>query len=327
MNLIKNYSKLFLLACLIVFFLLSCSQGQEEEKKESITVSEKTKLRISTFLTAIDYAPYVIAKKKGWFNSELEKLNVEVEHLDPFQSPPPINEALATKQIEAVFTAEVPTIIGKAAGIDVVIPWISATLNSEIITPINSKVKSLNDLIGKPVACLAGTAPHYGFVKNLKKNNINVNDIEFIDMFPPDAKAAFETGQIMAWAIWPPFVEMELIAGKGRVIENVISPVQVVLAMRGDFVSKYPKITNALINILQKSKRWILSNQDESIDIMSKELNLPIEVVRLAWPKIIWDVSVSNEEIIKDIQEKADFIHEIGFIKRGVNVKEELFVK
>lgn len=327
MKSVKKNSLLFLIALLIAFFLTSCSQGQKEAKEETKVVNEKTKLRISTFLTAIDYAPYVIAKKKGWFNSELKKLNVEVEHLDPFQSPPPINEALATKQIEAVFTAEVPTIIGKAAGIDVVIPWISATLNSEIITPIDSNVITLKDLIGKSVAGLAGTAPHYGLVKNLRKNNININDIDFLDMFPPDAKAAFETNQVMAWAIWPPFVEMELLAGKGRVIENVISPVQVVLAMRGDFVSKHPEITDKFINILQKSKSWILLNEEEAMDIMSKELDLPIDVVKLAWPKIIWDVSANDEDVIKDIQEKADFVKEIGFIKRAVNVKAELFLK
>jgi ABC-type nitrate/sulfonate/bicarbonate transport system substrate-binding protein len=73
-------------------------------------------LKIGSFFIAIDYAPYLIAKSKGMF----EKIGgATTVQYTTFQSLPPVNEAMATQQVDAVFEAEPPALIGRAAGIDV----------------------------------------------------------------------------------------------------------------------------------------------------------------------------------------------------------------
>ena len=133
-----------------------------------------------------------------------------------FQSLPPVNEAMATQQVDAVFEAEPPALIGRAAGIDVKIVGISCSLVQEILVPQKSKAQSVADLKGAKIAVLAGTSSHYGVLKLLKEAGLGPDSVEIIDMVPPDAKSAFETGQVDAWAVWPPFVEQEEMAGTGQ---------------------------------------------------------------------------------------------------------------
>ena len=47
------------------------------------------------------------------------------------------------------------------------------------------------------------------FLKLLKEQGIGESDVEIVDMTPLDAKIAFETGKVDAWAVWPPFVEQQ----------------------------------------------------------------------------------------------------------------------
>ena len=46
-------------------------------------------------------------------------------------------------------------------------------------------------------------------------------------------------------------------------------------------------------------------------------------VVQRAWPRHDWAAQI-DEEVINDIQAKADFVLENGFIKSPVNVRADL---
>ena len=92
---------------------------------------------MATFFNAVDYGPYIIAKKKGMFDQALKEKGITVEY-SQFQDLPALNEAFATNKMDIVFEAEPPAIIGKAAGIDIKIRDISCTLNQEIVVRSDS---------------------------------------------------------------------------------------------------------------------------------------------------------------------------------------------
>ena len=289
----------------------------------SETTATKLKIiNVGSFLEAIDYGPYLVAKNKGWFEEEFKKEGITVKY-STFQTLPPINESFATGRVDVVFEAETPAVIGKAAGIDLRIVALSASLMQEIVTPTNSKIKELEDLKGKKIAVLAGTGSHYGLLKVLKKVGIKSSDVSIIDMFPPAAKNAFETGQVDAWAVWPPFVEQEVISKKGRIIPKGSAAIQSVMVVRGEFIKKYPMIVHKLVKVLQRAKKWTKENPEEAQKIIAEELNIPIEVVKLAWSRHDWAAKI-NDEITNDIQLKANFFYENKFVKKKVEVKNEL---
>lgn len=175
-------------------------------------------VRIGTMGDAVDYAPYMVARSKGWFEERFRKYGVQHVEYTAFQALPALNESLGTRRIDIAFEAEPPAIIGKAGGADLRIVGISCSLNQDILIRSDSTISQISDLRGKKVTVPAGTSSHYNVLSILGAAGLSDADLELIDMSPPDARNAFETGQVDAWAIWPPWVEQQIVTGKGRVL-------------------------------------------------------------------------------------------------------------
>lgn len=280
------------------------------------------RVRFGSFSSAVDYGPYIVAKNKGWFDESLKSKNIKTEYVQ-FQSLPPINESFATDRVDVVFEAEPPAIVGRAAGIDVDIIGISCTLVQEILVPAKSSVNSIADLKGKKIAVLGGTSSHYGLLKILSDAGLKNSDIEVVDMIPPDAKNAFQTGRVDAWAVWPPWIEQEEIAGTGRVLPRGSAAIHSIMAVRGSFAKQNPEITRELVAVLNRSKQWITENPVEAQEIIARELNVSVEVVKRSWDRHDWKAQI-NDDIISDIQAKSDFLTSNGFIRTSVNVRNDM---
>ena len=236
----------------IILLIVGCS------KKPAVK-----EVHFGSFSKAVDYAPYLIAKDKGWFDESLKEKGITATY-QVFQSLPPINESLATGRVDVIFEAEPPAIIGTAAGIDMKVVALSCTLVQDILVRSDTDINSAMDLKGKKIAVLAGTGSHYGLIKIIKAAGLSASDIEVVDMVPPDAKSAFQTGKVDGWAVWPPWVEQEEIAGTGRVLPRGDAVIQSIMVARGEFAQKYPEITRELVSILQRSKSWTQANPDEA---------------------------------------------------------------
>lgn len=279
-------------------------------------------LRLGSFSTAIDYAPYLIAKAKGWFEEALKPYGAVPEYTT-FQSLPPINESFATDRVDVVFEAEPPAIIGRAAGNDIRIAAISCSLKQEVIVPASSKTAGIKDLKGKKVAVLAGTSSHYGLLKIAKAAGLGAKDLLIVDMVPPDAKSAFETNQVAGWAVWPPWVEQEVVSNKGRVLPGGDAYIHSIMAVRGQMTDKHPEMIRAVVSAIERAKEWIRQSPTEAKEVIAGELKLDIRVVDLAWSKHDWTAQLTST-VMDDIQAKADFLKEQGMIRAPVNVKADL---
>ncbi|MEK6973388.1 MAG: aliphatic sulfonate ABC transporter substrate-binding protein [archaeon] len=305
-----------LISALLVLLLIVMSgcimQSPQKQDNE--------KIGIGSFSRAVDYAPYIIAKNKGWFKDIAKKYGKEIDYAE-FQSLAAINESFATGNIDIVFEAEAPAIIGKAAGMDIAIKGIEVSLVQEILVHKNSEIKEIKDLKGKKIAVLSGTSSHYGVTKILKDNGLSSKYVELIDMNPPDARAAFETDQVDAWAVWPPWVEQQTVSGKGRVIKGGDAFIQSITAVRNEFAQKNPELLKEILAEIEKTKKWIAENEKDAQEIVSKELGISLEVVKEAWPKHNFQAKIGKKEL-EDIQAKADFLLEINLIKNKVNAEE-----
>jgi sulfonate transport system substrate-binding protein len=222
-----------------------------------------------------------------------------------------------------LFEAEPPAIVGKAAGIDVKIVDISCSITLSILVNSSSKVQSVADLKGKKIALLAGTGVHYGVLKVLENNGLAKSDVEIIDMLPPDAKNAFETGKVDAWAIWSPFIDQEILSNNGRELPNSSFQIQSIMVVRNKFLTEFPSDFLTIKRVFDKAQEWMINNPDEAQQIVAKELDLKIEEVRMAWGRHDWKAEISPE-VILDIQNKADFLFSEKFIENKVNVHPDL---
>jgi len=301
--------------CLVFCFWSLALVNSAFSKQSSDSVRT---IRLGTFSRAIDYSPYYVAKSKKWWEDIAKKYGATVEYTE-FQSLPSINEALASGRIDAVFEAEAPAIIGKAAGIDLKIVAPGVDLTQQILVQKDSSIRKISDLKGKKIAVLAGTSAHYGVHHLLEQNGLSPKDVEILDITPPDAKAAFEAKQVDAWGVWPPFPEQELVAGKGRVLSDGKYFIQSIMVMRGEFINEHPALAKDLVHVLRRAQNWIVANKPQAEFIVAKELNLPLVVVQLAYPKHNFHPKFGPAEI-KDLQEKSDFLYQNKFVKNHVDV-------
>ncbi len=314
----QNIVLLFIgLTIIIIISLTFLFNNQRSLNQEEI--------KIGSFSKAIDYAPYLVAKNKGWFDDFAKKYGTTVKYTE-FQSLPPINEAFATNNIDLVFQAEIPAIVGKAVGINLKIVKAGVFLTQEIIVPQNSTIENIKELEGKKIAVLVGTGAHQGLINLLNENGLSSSDVKIIDMVPPDARVAFELGHVDAWAVWPPFPQQQEIEGRGKVLRDSEFFIQSVVVAREKFIEENPQIMKDLLEVVTEAQVWIIENELEAQEIVAEELGLDLEVVVKAWPKHDFN-PIFNEEAKKDIELKANFLYDKGIIKNKVDVENLVEIK
>ena len=304
-----------------VGYLISSSNNRSTP--HSVSGGSVGVVNVGTFSRSISYAPYYVAIRNGWFDEVAKKHNTTIKFTE-FETLPSINEAFATGNIDVIFEAEPPAIIGKAAGIDMKINGIWVADLQEIIVPTNSSIQTVKDLKGKKIGVLAGSSSHYGIGKVLEDNGLSLQDVEIVDMIPPDGKAAFASGSIDAWAIWPPFIEQEEVAGIGRVLPGADVLTLLITVARNDFTKQHPAIARDIVDVFSRAQNWTINNEQATMQIVAEELGLPMEIVERAWPKHDFKPSVGNAEIAY-LQAIADFLYsDLKFIDSKINVQSDL---
>lgn len=280
-------------------------------------------VRIATFSVAIDYAPYYVAMEKGYFAEELAKIGLTPE-FSRFDALPPLNDALRLNQLDAVFEAEPPALIAEATGIDVEIGEISATLTQRIIVRRDSGITSLSDLEGKKIGVLTGTSSHYGILQSLQNAGVSPESVTIVNLPPAEGRAAFRSGQIDAWAIWPPFPEHEQLEGDAIELPASEATIQSLLVLDGDFLAANPEAAAAIDRAVDRAKLDIAANPAEAQQLVARATGEPIEVVRAAWPKHNFAATLDSA-VRQDIGAKARFLYEDNFLARPVDPATALF--
>jgi sulfonate transport system substrate-binding protein len=281
--------------------------------------AEESIVHFGTFSKAVDYAPYLVAKQKHLFDDALKKFNAKATY-EEFQSLPAINEAFASNRLDFVYEAESPCLVGKAAGIDLKIVGVSAFVDVPVLVHKDAHITDLSQLRGKKIAVLAGTSAHYVLLKLLEKANLTKNDVSILNMTPPDAKSAFDSNKIDAWSVWPPFVEQEELSGIGVTLPKASGRILVVMVARGGFVKEKPEITKAVRDVLANARAWVSTHPEEAQKIVTAEWKIPLPVVQRAWARQDWKAGI-DKAALQDIQDKADFLKSVGFVRHNVDAK------
>jgi sulfonate transport system substrate-binding protein len=307
-----------LLALSFAFSSLSCVSNSGTGSAPATTIT------IATFSKALGNSPYHIAKHFHWFEEDPSLKGMKINYTE-FNDRPAISDAFSKGDLQVLFSAEVPSILCRAQGNDTRIVALSANVGQSILVRSDLPIKSVPDLRGKSLAVLQGTSSHYGLLKILKTFNLRESDVDIRYMPPAEAKVAFETDKLDAWAVWAPFVEQQEVSGKGRSVEGGDAIINSVMTMSAPFIKDHEAASRAVVAVIQRAKKWIQDNPDEAQKIMAQELSLDPQVVKKAWGKHNWNAQL-DDAVITDIQEKATFLAEADKTRAGktLNVRSEL---
>lgn len=250
-------------------------------------------LALSLSARAAETGPeqFRIGYQKGSVSMVLAKSHQMLEQRYPgtqikwieFPAGPQMLEALNVGSIDLGSTGDIPPIFAQAAGADLL--YVGAEPPKPkaevILVPKASPLKSVADLKGKKVAFQKGSSSHNLLLRALEKAGLSFNDIQPAFLTPADARAAFQQGDVDAWAIWDPYYSAALLQGNVRVLTDGSD-----LNQTGSFYLATRRFADAngpfieqVLQTFSAADALTRSQRDASIDLLSQAMGLPKPVI------------------------------------------------
>lgn len=271
------------------------------------------------------YGTLVLLKGKGLLEDKLGKLGYEVTWSE-FAAGPQMLEALNAGALDIAQTGEAPPIFAQAAG-----PRLAylafeppAPKGEAILVHGDSTIASVADLKGKKVALNKGSNVHYLLVKALESAGLAYEDVETVFLPPADARPAFETKAVDAWAIWDPFLASAESALGAKVLANAegLAPnYQFYLGDRA-FLEANSDAAKELIAAIAEVGEWVTANPDAAAAELSPSTGIPEEVLKIAIARQSFGVAPITDQVIADQQAVADTFAKLGLLPAPVTVAD-----
>jgi ABC-type nitrate/sulfonate/bicarbonate transport systems, periplasmic components len=197
-----------------------------------------------------------------------------------FQYGPPMIEALASGQVDVIFTSlnPVASYLSKNPG-GLVIIADAGTGKHAVVVPGDSPVKTLADLKGKKVAVSFNSDLHVDVVRSFKDLGIEPGrDVELVNLQPLELAGAFEQRLTDAVDIRVPAL-LKLTGSTGaRVVAEW--PWQFVVAVRKGYLDEHPGVAEKLRKVIADGVWYLASHPDEAAAWWGEQLRLDPALVK-----------------------------------------------
>jgi sulfonate transport system substrate-binding protein len=266
----------------------------------------------------------VLARSRGVFEQKLNPLGYDVEWAE-FSSGPPLLEALNAGAVNFGYTGEPPMIFAQAAGSPIV--YVAATHPSPravaLLKPPGSKLQSVHDLAGKKVAVAQGSSAHYLLVAALAAAGVPYQDVTKVFLQPPNARAAFSSGDVDAWSIWDPYYAGAQAAGAQVLTDGTgLMPNRAFYSSTRDFSKRHPDALQAAIEVINAQESWEAQHVAESAADIAPQIGLPVPILETWFNRQKYGVIKLTPEIFSGQQKIADAFFQLGLIPRHIDVTD-----
>jgi sulfonate transport system substrate-binding protein len=272
---------------------------------------------------------FLLLKNEGSLEKNLTPLGYRVEWKE-FPSGPPLLEALNAGSLDVGHSGDAPLIFAQSAGID--FEYIGASSpapeSAGIVVPNGSTIQTVSELRGKRVAFAKGSSSHFLLARALQEAGLGFNDIKPVYLQPSDARAAFQSGSVDAWAIWDPFYAAAEIDGKARVLRSGegLSAHREFYFARKDFLAAHPEIVTPLLAALRETGERALKDPAATAKFLASRLGISDAIMlksELRKPR--YGAEPMSPESIAEQQQVADTFFQLGLVPKAVRAGDAVF--
>ncbi len=274
------------------------------------------------------YGTLIILRERRVLEQVLQPMGWSVTW-NEFPGGPQLLEALSAGALDFGTTGEAPPVFAQAAGSPLLyVGYEPPSPGGEaILVPKASPLVSVADLKGRTVALNKGSNVHYLLVQALASAGLKPSDIKPAFLAPADARAAFERGNVDAWAIWDPFLSAAQDATGGRVLvdgsgvdgQRLAPNRQFFLATR-DFAQDHPDLLQTLNGQIDATDRWAEQHQDEATRLLAASMGLSQPVIARAVSRMGYGVRPLTPDVVADQQKIADTFFNLRLIPQKLDV-------
>ncbi len=227
----------------------------------------------------LDYAYYspvsLVLKEKGWLEQELAKDGIAVRWVLSLGSNKAI-EFLNARSIDFGSTAGAAALLARINGSPIKAVYIYSKPEwTALVTGKDSSIRTVADLKGKRVAVTRGTDPYIFLLRTLQLHGLTERDIRPVLLQHQDGRTALEQGQVDAWAgLDPMMAQTELEQGSRLFFRNADLNTYGFLNVREAFAAENPELTQRVLGVYEKGRRWALANPNDLKRILARAAKL-----------------------------------------------------
>lgn len=324
--------KILIVSIIAALLILSgCAENKENSKdvktenktnpgnKEVINPpKEDIEVKVPTLTSG---SPIIIADELGFFKEE----GIKIKYVGSIPSG---------NQIQSVITGDIDFTVGNHAdriiearskGIKVKIILAQSETTKDMphmtwFVPINSSIKTAQDLKGKKIASvyITGGCPITNLREYLKKNGMELKDVNTVLMPDEMQEAALSQGLIDVASIHAPKSGLLINTGKARVLFSDFDTFGTLggnnYATSEKQIKENPEKVKRFSNAIVKAQKWTNENHDEADKIFARVLDIKPELT-----KYFTRIHYSSTGIERDerIQIWIDALVTEGEIKEG----------
>ena len=277
-----------------------------------------------TYVTSPLNVPTIIEKDQGIFEKEL---GVPVEYAE-LTSGADQTQALASGDVQVLYAVGATSVILSAAnGADIkVLNMYSRSPKAFCMYSKDESLTTPESLKGKTIAGPTGTNLHELLVSYLAQADMTLDDVNYVNMSIPDAKAGLDGGS----------VDVALLAGataynaeqQGYHLvadgEGLISAL-IAVATTQKFYDEHPDVIKKLNAAQEEIASYMADNQEATMETVAAALDLDVDAVKEMYG--FYDFSTEITDADKEgFQKTADFMYESGMIENELDANT-LFIQ
>ncbi len=239
-----------------------------------------------------------------------------------FTDWPTVAEALKSGRLQASFLIAPLAMKLREQGVPIKIVYLGHRDGSTVMVAKSSKAKSLRDLRGKTFAIPSKFSNQNLVIRKLMKDQgVAPNEINFVELPPPDMPGALASGAIDAYFVGEPFAAKAELDGTGRVLyfAKDIWPrfISCVLVVNENLIQTQPELVRDLVRGIAQSGEWAETHRLGAAKVAAPYYRQDEKVVRyvLTQPKdrVSYRMLTPTD---KDIQDIADMALQSGILTK-----------
>ncbi len=245
-----------------------------------------------------------------------------------FQGAAPLFEAQRAGAVDTSYAGDLPVLMAAAGGVDlkIIATNVGDAGSNGLIVPADSPVHSVRDLAGKTVVVSSarGSISQHLLYGALQEAGIKREAVPVRFVLPVDASAAFNSGQIAAWATFDPYLGIAEQHGARLLRDSKGLTTALSFVTATDSSLKDPLKRLAIADFarrLAKARAWGIAHPDDYNQVYAALTRLSPQASAPITARISHGIRPVSAEDIKKVQGVSDLFSSLAILPQKVDVQ------
>lgn len=245
-----------------------------------------------------------------------------------FQGAAPLFEAQRAGAVDTSYAGDLPVLMAASGGVElkIIATNVGDPGANGLVVPADSPIHSVKDLAGKSVVVSSarGSISQHLLYEALEEAAVKRDAVPVRFVLPTDASAAFNSGQIAAWATFDPYLGIAEQHGARLLRDGKGLTTALSFVTATGSSSKDPQKRLAIADFarrLAKAREWALQHPDEYNQVYSSLTRLSPEDAKAITVRISHGIRPVSADDIAKVQKVSDLFSSLAILPAKVNVQ------